>query len=115
MRGYTVKASKTVLFVLLLGLLSSSLFAEICVFVNRDLYPSISTAVYDYITTLQSQGYSVCVDFVTYNDDASHYVSLRNTLRDRWLNHGLEGAIFIGNLAIVCSEESDASGNKNTA
>ncbi|ANT63674.1 hypothetical protein AYJ57_24675 (plasmid) [Salipiger sp. CCB-MM3] len=65
------------------------------IFVEDGLLPGIRSALEQYISDIELEGYQVRV--VEFDGSAEE---LRSELEARWLNDGLEGALFVGDLPV---------------
>ena len=68
------------------------------IYVEDGLLSDIQPALNTYVADLTKEGYQVTVQEFSSNGTAE---DLRTQLQSRWLNDGLEGALFVGNLPYV--------------
>ncbi len=78
--------------------------SNMCIVVNADLYPQISDSLNMLLFDLESEGYNVNL-YTAYNDGDE--VALRNLLISEWNTRSIEGAIFIGDLALAWYEMTE--------
>lgn len=74
---------------------------NICIVVNANLYPDIVSSLSVFLFDLESEGYNTNV-YTAYNDGDEQ--ALRNLLISEWTTREIEGAIFIGDLALAWYE-----------
>ncbi|MFQ6002212.1 MAG: dockerin type I domain-containing protein [Candidatus Zixiibacteriota bacterium] len=72
----------------------------VAIIVNSDLYPRIQTSLDQYVNDLVQDGYSVEVDLWSGGD----YRDLRDSLKYKWAQSGLVGAVLIGDLPVAWCE-----------
>ncbi len=72
----------------------------VAVMVNSDLYGRIQTSIDQYVNDLVLDGYTVEVDLWSGGD----YQDLRDSLKDKWEQSGLVGAVLLGNLPVAWCE-----------
>ena len=110
-------AKAFVVLALLLVCSPATSLARIGIVVNKDLYPHIAGAVQQYIEDIQKiEEKSVWLDYTSFGYDETWtkpeemqaMLLLREELRWRYENRGLEGAVLIGKLPSACDA---AAGN----
>lgn len=72
----------------------------VAVIVNSDLYPRIQTSLDQYVNDLVQDGYTVEVDLWI----GGNYQDLRDSLKYRWEQSGLMGAVLVGDLPVAWCE-----------
>jgi hypothetical protein len=72
----------------------------VAVIVNSDLYPRIQSSLDQYVNDLVQEGYTVEVDLWT----GGNYQDLRDSLKYRWEQSGLMGAVLVGDLPVAWCE-----------
>ncbi len=86
--------------IMLITLLSTTLFGKVGIIVNKDLYSSISAAVTQYIADVQTiEGKEVWLDKDNFTD-ANTVSELKSAFQEHFQNDDLEGVVLIGDLPI---------------
>jgi hypothetical protein len=86
---------------LAIGVQTTQSFAKVGIIVNRDLYPSVQTAIQSYINDLSTtDGTPVWLNAGSFISTSSK-AALRDSLAKHFRDDELEGAVLIGDLPIA--------------